>query len=51
MSKISITYRATIDRHVPVAVRPRLKEEAHKTSTLRVGMLFAFIGERMRITT
>jgi len=50
MSKISITYRATIDRHVPVSVRSRIKTEVRKATSVRVGMVFSFIGERMRFT-
>lgn len=49
MAKLPITYRATIDRHVPVLVRSRFKAEPRKTGSMRVGTVFSLIGERMRI--
>ncbi len=44
MKKLLITYRATIDRHVPIEVKHRAdkKQKYHK------GVLF-FIREHMRI--
>ncbi len=51
MSKISITYRATIDRYVPVVVRTSFKVAPRKESRIRVATAFSFLGERMRITT
>jgi hypothetical protein len=43
-TKISITYRATIDRYVPVAIRSRFG----KTTAAR--SKFFIIRERIRIT-
>lgn len=44
MTKLSITYRATIDRYVPVVVRSRLGKQVASRSK------FFFIRERIRIT-
>jgi hypothetical protein len=43
MTKLSITYRATIDRYVPVAIRSRFGKQATRSK-------FFIIRERIRIT-
>lgn len=44
MAKISITYRATIDRYVPVVIRSRFSKPTPSRSK------FFIIRERIRLT-